>query len=270
MVEPVRGFLIDVDGVLHVDGAPIPGAIEALAELRARAVPFRLLTNSSTRSRRMLGAALRAMGIEVADDEVLTASAATAEDVRQRHPGQPCYLLARDAVREEFAGVPLTDGDDARVVVIADAGDGFTFAALNHAFRLLHAGAAFVVMHRNPWWETASGPTLDAGAFIRGLEHASGVRARVVGKPSTPFFRAGFRALGLPPRAVAMVGDTLRQDILPAMRLGATGVLVRTGTFREGDLAHGTPDEVIGSIAELARVISDRQVAGPAVRPITP
>lgn len=253
----IRGALIDVDGVLHVDDVPIPGAIEALADLRARGIPFRLLTNTSMRSRRTLGVALRGMGFAVADNEIMTASGAAADDVRQRFPGQMVYLLARDEVRDEFEGVALTDGPDARVVVVGDAGERFTWSAMNHAFRLLFDGAALIAMHRGPWWMTAAGPTIDMGGFVRALEYSAGVRSTLVGKPSLPFFRAGLRALDLPAREVMMIGDGLRQDLLPAQRLGMTTVLVRTGMFRDGDLALGTPDVVLGSVADLAKVTGD-------------
>lgn len=251
MTREIRGLLIDVDGVLHVGDVPIPGAVEVLAELRRRGMPFRLLTNTTRKPRRALGVGLREIGFDVADDEIMTAVGATVDYVRRRFPGQPVHLLTSPGVSEDFEGVPLTDGAGAGVVVVGDAGEGFSFAAMNRAFRLLVDGAALVAMHRSPWWETAEGPAIDVGAFVKGLEYSSGKRAAMVGKPAAPFFRAGFRALGLPPGQVAMVGDTIRQDVLPAMRLGTTGVLVKTGMFREGDLAVGMPDVVLESIAEL-------------------
>ena len=243
--------LIDVDGVLHIDGIPVPGAAEALARLRERNIPFRLLTNTTVRTRASLGNLLREIGFVVADDEIITAPVATAAYVRRKHPSQPCYAIVRNEVLADFDSVPLTDGLDARVVIIGGAEENFTYQAMNHAFRLLLNGAALVAIHRNLWWMTASGPTLDAGAFVKGLEHATGRRATVVGKPAAPFFRAAFRSLGLPPAQVIMVGDTHRHDILPAMRLGATGALVQTGSFRETDLAHGAPDHLLASVAGL-------------------
>jgi HAD superfamily hydrolase (TIGR01458 family) len=250
----LRGALIDVDGVLHISDVPIPGSIEALATLRARGIPLRLLTNSTTRTRASLGAALRDMGFDVTDAEIITAPIATAAYVRRRFPGLPCYAIVTGNVLDDFDGIQLSDGTDARVVIIGGAEERFTFNTLNHAFRLLLDGAALVAMHRNPYWMTADGPTLDAGAFIRALEHASGRRAIVVGKPATPFFRSAFRSLGLPPSQIIMVGDDLRQDVLPAMRLGATGALVRTGKFRASDLDAGTPDHVLNAVADLPAV----------------
>jgi HAD superfamily hydrolase (TIGR01458 family) len=253
---PVRGALIDVDGVLHVTGTPIPGAADALEYLRDRGIPFRLLTNITERSREVLAGQLGAIGFQIAPSEMLTAASSAADLVRRRYPGQPCLLLANELVRSEFAGIPLTNGPEARVVVVGDLQEGFTWPVLNHAFRLLHNGAALVAMHRGRWWMTEDGPTLDAGAFIRGLEYAAGVRATVAGKPSAPFFRAGFRALGLPPSEIVMVGDDIHHDILPAMRYGAQGALVRTGKFRESDLAAGTPNVMLNSIAALPHVLS--------------
>lgn len=45
---PWDALLIDIDGVLHVGSEPIDGAREALSELRARGVPFRLVTNTTS------------------------------------------------------------------------------------------------------------------------------------------------------------------------------------------------------------------------------
>ena len=251
----IQGVLIDVDGVLRIDNEPIPGAVEALQDLRTRGIPFRLLTNTTVRTRHSLGALLRRMGFEVDDEEIITAGASTAAYLRRRFPNQPCFLIATGDVSGDFTGVPLTDGNDAKVVVIGGAEHNFTYAAMNHAFRLLRNGASLIAMHREKYWITSAGPTLDAGAFIRGLEYVTGKRARVVGKPAAPFFRSGFHSLGLAPSQVAVVGDDLGQDILPAMKLGATGVLVRTGKFDANQLEAGDPNHLINSIASFADIL---------------
>ena len=79
----------------------------------------------------------------------------------------------------------------------------------------------------------------------------------VVGKPAPGVFLAGLDALGLPPERVAMVGDDVENDVLAAQALGITGVLVRTGKFREDALgrASGTPDYIIDSIVDVPELL---------------
>lgn len=248
--RPILGALIDVDGVLHIDGEPIPGTADALNRLRVEGIPFRLLTNTTVRTRALLGELLRDMGCDVSNDEIITAASATTDYVRKTYPGGACYALVNPAVLPEFESINLTDGPDAGVVVIGDASTRFNFDNLNHAFRLLMNGASLVVMHRDFYWRTADGLSLDAGAFITGLELAAGKQATLVGKPSAEFFHVGYERLGLPPEQVVMIGDSIMHDLVPAMTLGSAGILLRTGIFMETDLQKATPTVLVDSFVD--------------------
>jgi len=198
----VRGLLLDMDGVILLKGAVLPGSPDALADLERRGIPFEIVTNTSLVSRATLAGGLRAMGLPVAADQIVTALSASATVTARRFPGGPLYLLCSDDARSEFDGQVVLDdaeaghdGATAAAVVVADAGAGFTHARLNVAFRLLRRGARLVAVHRNPWWITAEGEALDSGAFVAALEYAAGVRAALVGKPARPLFRTGIAAL---------------------------------------------------------------------------
>lgn len=252
----IRGILLDIDGVLVMSWEPIPGAAETLRWLHDRDIPFALVTNTTTLSRRSLAARLSETGMRVEPDRLVTASAATAAYLRRNHPGAPCYLLATGDVAEDLYGIDLVD-DAAEVVVVAGAEDAFTYDAMNRAFRMLREGASLVAMHRNVWWLTSEGPKLDAGPYVTALEEAAGVRAVVVGKPSPEIFRESVALLGIAGQEILMVGDDLDADVLPAQAIGLAGVLVRTGKFREETLtgAPEAPDHVIDSVADLPELL---------------
>src|SRR5207344_3161601 len=108
-------------------------------------------------------------------------------------------------------------------------------------FRRLMDGAMLVGMHRNLYWRTARGWELDAGAYIAGLEEATGTTAAICGKPTRAYFDAALAQLGVPADRAAMVGDDIVNDIEGARAAGLTGVLVQTGKFQEADLAKGAP-----------------------------
>jgi HAD superfamily hydrolase (TIGR01458 family) len=254
---PVEGLLLDMDGVLTVSWNPIDGAVETVSMLRRRSVPVRVMTNTTSHSRAALSDQLRGAGFDVAPDEILTAPVATASYLRAHYPGARVYLLGETGVAQDLDGVTLTENEPADVVVVGGADQAFTFHNLNTAFRMLLNGAALVAMHRNFSWLTDEGLCLDAGAYVVGLEAATGLTAAVTGKPSADFFGSGLEALGLPAGRVAMVGDDLANDVLAAQALGMTGVLTRTGKFRQEDLdrSAGRPDHVVDSIADLPALL---------------
>jgi HAD superfamily hydrolase (TIGR01458 family) len=254
----VDGVLLDIDGVLVTSWQPLPGATETLSWLREHAIPIRLITNTTTHGRASLASALAGSGLEVTPEEVLTAVVATASYLRSHHPGARVALLSDGDARSDLRGIELVDPDaDADVVVVGGASEDFTYPAVNALFRNLMTGAALVAMHRNHYWRTDHGLQLDAGAYVSGLEAASGVEATICGKPSPAFFDAAVDDLRLPRERVAMVGDDVRNDVLGAQAVGIAGVLVRTGKFRPADLdrADGSPQHVIDSIANLPALL---------------
>jgi HAD superfamily hydrolase (TIGR01458 family) len=255
----VDGLLLDIDGVLSVSWEPIDGAVDTLQWLRDRGVPFRLITNTTTHTREALAGTLREAGFTVDAGDIITAVVATAAYLREAHPGARVFLLSDGDAREDLDGIVLVGPDDpADVVVIGGASDDFTYATINRIFRSLMDGAALVGMHRNMFWRTADGLELDGGAYIGGLEEATGVTATICGKPAPAYFRAALELLGVPASRAAMVGDDVVNDVSGGQVLGMTGVLVRTGKFRDADLQRDdvTPDHVIDSFAALPAILA--------------
>ncbi len=260
----ISGLLVDIDGVLTVSWRPIPGAPEALSELRRRHLPIRFATNTTTRSRAEVAALLGEAGMEAPSDDILTAPVATAAYLRRHHPGARCLLVNNGDLSADMEGIDFVTDGAVDVVVFGGAGPSFTYDAINRAFGALLNGAALVAMHRNLSWRTTAGIQVDTGAFLAGLEEAAGVEATVVGKPAAAFFEAGLDALGLAPLQVAMVGDDVANDVLAAQRLGITGVLVRTGKFRPEALSglSSHPDAIVDSFAGVPVWLEEGTGAG--------
>lgn len=264
-VHGVRGFVLDADGVLVLQSAPIPGSVEAVRTLQDRGIPFRVVTNFSQLHRETLAGWFGKGGLAIDPDRIITGTSATAAYTAAAHPGRPLFVLAATDARREFDGQSLVTADEAdalpagtvAAVVIGDAGDELSFRNMDVAFRLVHGGADLLAMHRNRWWLTPKGMTLDAGGFVVGLEFATGRRARTLGKPSPVVFRqavAGLVAdLGerLPRSAFAMVGDDPQADVAAAQRVGLRGILVLSGKTTAED------------VARLPRIRAGRPVRGP-------
>jgi HAD superfamily hydrolase (TIGR01458 family) len=251
-VRGTDGLLLDIDGVLSISWRPIPGAIEAMDAFRQAGIPVCLITNTTTHTRAALAETLRSAGFDVRPEQIVTAVTATAEHLRTSHPDAPVFVLSDGDARGDMDGVQLVASpDQADVIVLGGASEDFTYDAVNRSFRRLMDGAALVAMHRNLYWRTTDGFELDAGAYVTGLEAASGVETVVCGKPSATYFGAALDVLGVPAERAAMIGDDIVNDVEGAMAAGLTGILVRTGKYRDGDLERGTPDAVLDSLADV-------------------
>jgi HAD superfamily hydrolase (TIGR01450 family) len=276
----IRGLLLDLDGVLVLAERPIDGAAEALSSLDAAGVPYLIVTNTSLVSRATLSRIGARMGLHTPPERLQSALSATAAYCATRFAGRGLYVLATDDALTEFAGQRLVNAADAdagaevAAVVLGDAVDQLTREALDRAFRLVRGGAELVGMHRNKWWLTPAGVTLDAGAYLAGLEYATDTRATVVGKPSRAFFQlAADRLLAelasrdggrRPGRgSLAMVGDDVWSDIDGARRAGLRTIFVHTGKHGAAELdaaAAGPrgfrPDVVASSLLAVVRALA--------------
>jgi HAD superfamily hydrolase (TIGR01458 family) len=256
----MAAILLDVDGVFHVSGEPIAGGADAVRRLRDAGHRLRFVTNNTTRTRATLAEELRAMGVELDDEELQTTPRAASRALA----GRRVLALTMHAIVGELEGVELV-GEDAEAVLVGGADETpetnlvFSYMNLARAFHELEAGAQLYCLHKNRWWQTKHGPLLDAGAFVAGLEYAAGTDAIVLGKPSTAYFEAALHALDADGSMTWMVGDDIDADIAGAQAHGMRTVLVRTGKFRpdEVEAKRTRPEGIISSIAQLPEWLED-------------
>ena len=224
------GVLLDLGGVVFTGDDPIAGSVEAVARLREAGVAVRFLTNTTRRPRRALVQRLRALGLDAAAEDIFTPAFAARHVLAGRVP----HLLVHPALVEDFEA--HAEGEAAEVVLIGDAGEAFSYGALNIAMRALEKGATLMALARNRVFQDDDGlPSLDAGPFVAALEYASGQEAEVIGKPARTFFDAARSSLGTEPGETIMVGDDVEGDVGGALAAGLAGALVRTGKYKSGD-----------------------------------
>jgi HAD superfamily hydrolase (TIGR01458 family) len=255
MTSP-RAVVLDMEGVLHVDWRAIDGSAAAVERLTGAGVGVAVLTNTTGRTRADIAGRLAEMGMPIAAERIVTAASAAGEHLRRHHAGASVHALVEPDMAVELEGVDLVDDPAAaEVILVGGPDDGWTYPRLNAVFRRLLDGVPLVAMQRNRWWPTGDGPSLDAGAFVVGLEYATGAPATVVGKPAPGIFQVACELAGAAPEDAAMVGDDLESDLRPARALGMRVALVRTGkgaSFSPGrdDVDLVAPD-LAAAVAEL-------------------
>src|SRR6266536_846465 len=147
IIDDFDGFLVDLDGVVWVGEALVPGAGEAVRTFRRRGKHVLFLTNDPRNSREEYAAKLRDLGLEVDSSEVLTAGAATAAHIA-RHgetSNRSVFVIGTPALKAELMAVGLAviegeDGGWADFVVVGGHG-GFDYTELRIASQAARRGA---------------------------------------------------------------------------------------------------------------------------------
>ncbi|MGH3137502.1 MAG: HAD-IIA family hydrolase [Gaiellaceae bacterium] len=255
--------MFDVDGTLvHRAGDDLhvqPGAREVLARIRASGRPLALFTNGSHETPEGFAAGLRGVGLDVADDELLTPLRSVLVYLRE-HGYESVLLLGSDPAREflEQAGVLVLAGEDATdadVVFVATPA-AFDFGELERAARTVLGGAPLLTGSYAPAYAGANGPIISRGAMVTAaLAKASGARPVIVGKPSRAALRTISDQVGARSRELAVIGDDVTMDIALGRMGDSRTILVRSGISGpvepEALPRRHRPDAVVDGIAEL-------------------
>lgn len=256
LISNMAGLLFDLDGVFYVGNEPVPGAVDTLEWFRQRGIPYLFLTNTTSKSRSGLVDKLRHIDIDTDESHLLTPPVAAVRWI-QDHVSGPSALFVPEATFAEFAALDLVEpgsGDVAGAVVLGDLGETWDFRTFNAAFRMLMCDPqpALVALGMTRYWQAADGLRLDVGAYVSGLQYATGVKPSVMGKPAAPFFQSALDIMGCTAEQVIMIGDDIRGYVDGAQSAGISGLLVRTGKFQASDLDGDIePAAVLDSIADL-------------------
>jgi ribonucleotide monophosphatase NagD (HAD superfamily) len=243
--------LLDLDGTLYVGSQVVPGAPQAVRWLRAQGLTVRFTTNTDSIAPAALADRLARLGLEAAEDELVTPVAVAAPPVR---------VGAADAGagrgrRRGAPGAGGVPGWAGRAGHPRAGGRSQLWGDLRRPGRRVpgRPGRGGAGRHQvNRVARRDDGEQLDIGGWVRPLEYATGETARVLGKPSPEFFTAPLGALGRGASTALVVGDDPAADIGGGQAVGAATVLVRSGKGdRPRSGAEAEPDAVLDSVADL-------------------
>lgn len=264
---PIEGFMFDLDGTLvlsdhsHKGYQLLPDAIEVLTELKSRGVPFVVLTNGTAYPASEQAPKLRALGLPISDDVLLTPSSVTADLMPRRGIKRALVLGMHGtghALREAGIETIYTGQDGAEQVQAVYVGwhPDCCMKDIETAVKAIWNGAELYVASDVPFFATASGKTMGHShaitAAVRKITRAPMV---LTGKPSLHALRFVARKLGVPMRRVGVVGDDPLVEMIMARRGDAVGFGVTTGMSTAKDWARQplsrSPRRVLRRLTDL-------------------
>jgi 4-nitrophenyl phosphatase len=258
VLRNVRAVICDMDGVLWRGGQALPGLQDFFDFLAARALPYTLITNNSSRTPDQYVAKLSDLGVETDETHVLNSAMAAADHLAEiAEPGALVYPVGGPGVLQalQARGFRLSEGDEADYVVVGWDPD-LTWERMAKAALLIRGGAPFIGTNPDATFPSEEGLVPGAGAQLAMLETATDVTPVVAGKPEPILYRQALARMGVAPEETGVLGDRLDTDILGGVRLGMTGVLMLSGIHGREDLPQSPihPDLVFENLAALMKV----------------
>ncbi len=250
MARKFIGVMFDIDGVLEFQGKTYPGAVELLDFLRKKGVTLRILSNSTLKSRKVCTERLNRHGFRVSEEEVITASWATACYLRTLKP-KSCWVMLKGNGIDEFKEFVMDD-EAPEYIVLGDFREEFKFENMNKALKLLLQNTKLIVMIPEKVDHNLGGVELTVGAYGKMLEDAAGIEAIYIGKPNAYMFTMALDSMAIDRSRVLMVGDRMSTDIIGARQAGIPSVLVKTGEFKPDDLTDKIqPDLIVDAVSDI-------------------
>lgn len=260
-----RGVMFDVDGTLILSDRQLgsyhrlPYAAETLAALRARNIPFVLLTNGSAYPGPEQAEKLRRVGLPVEDAQMLTPNSVAAGVMRRRGIRR-VMVLGTDGVSRalEAEGIPTASpaGGGSPDAVYVAWHPACTMDHIHAAAEAVLDGAVFYTASDVPFFATRSGRAFGYSCAIAGaIARVTGIEPEVTGKPSLHALDYVAARLGVTREALAVVGDDPRVEAEMARSGGAIGIGVTTGTTSRAEWTAQAkarrPHRIVDSLEEL-------------------
>jgi 4-nitrophenyl phosphatase len=268
----VEGFMFDLDGTLILSGRSLggyrllPGAKETLSELRERGIPFVALTNGSHYPPAEQAAKLRALGLPIADDALLTPSSVAA-DLMPRRGVKRALILGTPGVGHALseAGIEIfftgQKGADRVQAVYIGWHPDCTMKDIEAAAKAIWNGAELYCASDVPFFATSDGKSMGYSYAIAGaVRKVTRAPMILTGKPSLHALRLVAKKLGVKMRHVGVVGDDPVVEMIMARRGGATGFGVTTGMTTAEDWAAQPkgrrPHRVLDDVREILAMLN--------------
>lgn len=246
-----KAFLFDLDGVFYISNRLIEGGNKTITHLRSKQIPFRFVTNTTTLSRRKLWEKLSGLGLDLLESEIISANYAGVLYLNQQQ-ATSCKLILQENAKADYLRFNL-QSEHPEYIVIGDIGNTWSYELMNELMNNVLKGSQILALHKGRYFQTDEGLTIDAGAFVAGIEYVTQQNAIVIGKPTASFFELAASQFNCHPHEITMVGDDLINDIQGAQQMGYQTVLVKTGKYRDKLFKTSPirPDFLIESIASL-------------------
>ncbi|UMB71823.1 HAD-IIA family hydrolase [Mycobacterium paraterrae] len=247
-------LLLDLDGTVFRGHELTEGAVEALEKAPGRAL---FVTNNASRSAGEVAAHLQDLGLQAADDDVVTSAQSAAHLLASQLPSESRVLVVgTESLAAEVAAVglrPVRSYDDGPGAVVQGHSPETGWANLAEAALAIRAGAVWVAANVDATLPTERGLLPGNGSMVAALKAATDAEPQVAGKPAPTLMRDALARGDF--RTPLVVGDRLNTDIAGANAAELPSLMVLTGVNSACDAVYAVPEQRASFIGHDLRAL---------------
>jgi NagD protein len=253
LIQSIKNFITDMDGVLIKGNQFVPGADRFIARLEETKREYLVLTNNSIYTPRDLANRLNTIGLKITPERLFTSAMATADFINSQRPNGTAFVIGESGLTQAIHEIGYVIADSEPDYVILGETKGYNYESITKAIRLIAGGARFIATNPDVTGPTEAGIVPGCGAMAALLETATGKAPFYVGKPNPFMMRSALNYLDVHSEDTVMIGDRMDTDIVAGVESGMKTILVLSGVTSRTDVERFPyrPTWVLGSVAEI-------------------
>jgi 4-nitrophenyl phosphatase len=224
-------YFFDLDGTLIKSNKLLLGVNEMVSYLKQEKKEVYLVTNNPVRSPKQLYNDLRAIGLSIYQEQIITPFIAVKHFLGKQKKPFSIYItgstdLVNELLREDFPVIEKAEQTEGQIFVVLGMENTLTYKDLQEAFFILQKGAQLILLNSDLHCPSEEGLLLDTGSLANLFSGYTPLKEPIViGKPAAPMQDVMKRLIKDPGETI-IIGDSMKTDIAIGHALGVDTVLL--------------------------------------------
>lgn len=249
-----KAFIIDMDGTILHGGAEIPGSFQFLKKLMDNNIPFRVITNSVSKSVEDMAVKMKNAGFDISASFIINPIIAVNSFLEERNKNSYFFVGSSD-IQSQLSIQPSFENNPEYIILCDFEYINCNYTLLNQIYKYLVNGAELLSTSYSDFYLSKEGPKVDTGAFTKMFEILGNQQATIFGKPSSMLYEVALKQMGVDKEDVIAIGDDVLTDIKGAKDYGITSALVQTGKYKSGDEDKIKPELILENLGEMNKYL---------------
>lgn len=249
-----KGFIIDMEGTILHSGTEIHGSFNFLKKLSDNNIPFRIITNTVSKSVEEMAANIKNIGFNIPSSFILNPIKAVNYFLEERNTSS-YFFVGSSFIQSQLSIQPAFKGNPEYIILCDFEYITYSYDLFNQIYKYLLNGSKLLSTSYSNFYLSKEGPKIDTGSFTKMFEILGNQQATIFGKPSPSLYEVALKQMGVGKQGVIAIGDDVLTDIKGAKEYGIISALVQTGKYKAGDEAKINPDLLLENLGEIEKYL---------------